>query len=77
MARYSLWSMSGESIGIDDTDDLREAVGHARNFEHEIYDNELKMFAYTIREGRFHWNSDWVLAMVERKNKDESESNKD
>lgn len=62
--RYSLLNMYGERVGIEDTDDLSEALSDAREFEYAIYDNELQMLAYSIntKEERFQWNENWILA---------------
>ena len=62
--RYSLLNMYGERVGIEDTDDLREALSDAREFEYAIYDNELQMLAYAMntKEELFQWNETWILA---------------
>ena len=62
--RYSLLNMYGERVGIEDTDDLREALSDAREFEYSIYDNELQMLAYGITPGieSLDWKTNWVLA---------------
>lgn len=62
--KYSLLNMYGERVGIEDTDDLREALSNAKEFEDAIYDNELQMLAYAMntKEERFQWNENWILA---------------
>lgn len=62
--RYSLLNMYGERVGIEDTDDLSEALSDAREFEYAIYDNELQMLAYGItpETESFDWKTNWVLA---------------
>lgn len=62
--RYSLLNMYGERVGIEDTDDLREALSDAKEFEYAIYDNKLQMLAYSMntKEERFQWNENWILA---------------
>lgn len=76
MSRYSFLNMYGEKVGIEDTDDLREALRDAKDFEYAIYDNELELLAYAMdsREERFCWNENWILALVKRSDSNEGKN---
>lgn len=69
MARYSFLNMYGEKVGLTDTDDLEEALKDAQEFEYQIYDNKLNMFAWSFNPVNFYFRFTqyWVLAMVKEK----------